>query len=175
MPALEDAYFLDCGLTYDDVTTTTIAGLGHLEGEVVKVIADGKVHPDRTVALGRILLDYAAAVVHIGFGYTAKLKTLPIEAVLQDGPTMGRLKEVPSAILLVNESVGMKIGPDEDNLDTVIFTDGETFATAESIFSGAYDVNIESGHERQARIIIHHDEGLPLTINAINIEYEGTQ
>lgn len=175
MPNLADAYFLDCGLSYNGSASDFFIGLDHLEGEVVKVIADGKVHPDCTVTSGAITLDYAASVVHVGFGYTAKMKTLPIEQNVEDGSSQGRLKEIPAVIVLVNESVGMMVGPDDNSLDTVMFTDGEVWDEDLTIFSGAIDVNIESAHERQARVVIHHAEALPLTINAINFDYELTQ
>ena len=175
MPNLADAYFLDCGLTYSGSPSALFVGLDHLEGEVVKVIADGKVHPDCTVASGSITLNYEASVVHVGFGFTAKMKTLPIEQNVEDGASQGRLKEIPAVIVLINESVGMLVGPDENNLDTVMFTEGETWEDVQTIFSGAIDVNIESGHERQARVVIHQSEALPLTINAINFDYELTQ
>lgn len=175
MPVLSEAFFLDCGVTYNGDPATTIGNLDHLEGEVVKIIADGKVHPDRTVTGGVVLLDYAASVVHVGFGYTAKMKSLPIDAALQDGNSQGRLKLIPEAILIVNESVGLKAGPDVDNLDTFMLVEDETFATATDFYSGAIDVNIESGHNRQARVVIQHEEGTPLTVNAMNLAYEVTQ
>lgn len=175
MTNLADAYFLDCGFTYSGDPVTTLGGLDHLEGETVKIIADGKVVADQAVSGGSITLTTAASVIHVGLGYTAKMKTLPIEQGLQDGASEGRLKLVPSAIINVNESVGMLIGPDESNLDEIVFTEGETFATASSLFTGAYDVNIESSHNRLPRLVIHHVEGLPLTINAINYEYEMSQ
>ena len=175
MPNLSDAFFLDCGKTYSGSPITAFTGLEHLEGATVKVMADGKVHPDCVVSDGAIILNYAASVVHVGLGYQSKMKTLPIVAGIQDGSTAGRLALVPEAILLVNESVGCKIGPDEDNLDEVLFVDGETFADCETLFSGAVDINIESGHDRQPRVVIVHDEATPLTISAINFNFEPTQ
>jgi hypothetical protein len=103
------------------------------------------------------------------------MKSLPIDAALQNGNSQGRLKEIPEVILIINESVGLKIGPDSDNLDTFMLVEGETFATATDFFSGALDVNIESGHDRQARVVIEHDEATPLTVNSMNLAYEVTQ
>src|SRR3546814_21195356 len=44
---LEDAFYVDCGLTYDGSPTSTITGLDHLEGETVKVWAAGDLHDDK--------------------------------------------------------------------------------------------------------------------------------
>lgn len=175
MPNLKDAYFLDCGRSYSGVATTKVGGLNHLEGETVKVIADGKVHPDKVVTSGAVTLDYAASDIHVGLGYTSKLETMPIASSAQDGTTMGRLAEVPKVIMLVSESVGMDIGPDESNLDTVMFTYDDVYASKTTLFTGAIDVNIESGHDRQPRVRVHHSEALPLNLNALIAEYEVTQ
>ena len=47
------------------------------EGEMVGVVADGKVMEPREVVDGKITLDYPAAIVHVGFVYRAELETLP--------------------------------------------------------------------------------------------------
>jgi len=50
----ERAFSIDSGLTYDGAATTTITGLDHLEGETVKVWANGGTHPDVVVSSGSI-------------------------------------------------------------------------------------------------------------------------
>src|SRR3546814_17498757 len=67
-------------ITCDGVAATTITGLDHLEGETVKILADGAVVADKTVSSGSITLVAAASVVQVGLGYTHRGKTLKIEA-----------------------------------------------------------------------------------------------
>ena len=69
---------------------TTITGLSHLEGETVKILADGATQPDKTVASGAITLSENAGTVHVGLGYTARLKTLPL--AVADGQLMQLIK-----------------------------------------------------------------------------------
>ena len=53
---VEDAFYLDSGLTYDSTPTTTISGVDHLEGETVQVLADGSAHLLRLVKLNFLTL-----------------------------------------------------------------------------------------------------------------------
>jgi hypothetical protein len=52
-------------------------GAGHLEGQTVKVVADGSVHPDLVVEGGSILLDYEASSVQLGLPFTHVIEPLP--------------------------------------------------------------------------------------------------
>ena len=70
-----DAFFVDSGLTYDGSATTTITGLDHLEGQTVRVFADGVVQADKTVSVGSISIT-SASKVQVGLGYDAKLQTM---------------------------------------------------------------------------------------------------
>ena len=36
---LEDAFFVDCGLTYEGAAAASLTGLDHLEGEEVAILA----------------------------------------------------------------------------------------------------------------------------------------
>jgi hypothetical protein len=53
------------------------SGLGHLEGRVVKVVADGAVRPDAEVTDGKVTLDLPARSVQIGLGITHVIEPLP--------------------------------------------------------------------------------------------------
>jgi hypothetical protein len=55
------------------------AGLDHLEGQEVSVLADGAVLPRETVSGGQVELDNSYSTVHIGLPYNSDFKTLPLE------------------------------------------------------------------------------------------------
>jgi hypothetical protein len=55
-------------------------GLDHLDGQLVKVTADGAVQPDATVSGGSVQLDVAARTCGIGLGYTHVVEPLPVVA-----------------------------------------------------------------------------------------------
>lgn len=69
---------VDSGLTGTEATAkTTWSGLDHLEGETVKVLADGAVRPDAVVSSGSVTLDQPAKTVEIGLGFTHVVEPLP--------------------------------------------------------------------------------------------------
>lgn len=74
----EDDLNLDAALIGDNTTpTATWAGLDHLEGRAVAVVADGIVRPGATVLLGRVTLDPPARHVAIGLPFTHRIEPLP--------------------------------------------------------------------------------------------------
>src|SRR3546814_4416469 len=49
-------------------------GLDHLEGQTVKILADGIIRDDRTVIGGAILLDQPASRIEAGLAYTHEIE-----------------------------------------------------------------------------------------------------
>lgn len=68
----------DCGfLLTAETPTTTFTGLAPLNGQTVKVLADGTPMPDMVVANGQIILPYAARRVEVGLPFTHDITPLP--------------------------------------------------------------------------------------------------
>jgi hypothetical protein len=76
---LDPALQVDSGLNGSaDTPRIEWSGLGHLEGRVVKVVADGAVHADCTVSGGAITLSEPAFSVQTGLGFRHLIEPLPI-------------------------------------------------------------------------------------------------
>jgi hypothetical protein len=116
--AQEDAFFVDCGLTYDGAPATTISGLYHLEGMTVQILADGAVQPNQVVAGGTITLVDAASVVHVGLQYSSDLVTLPVVLEGMQAAGQGVTKNVNGVRMRVRASSVVKGGPSFDKLIT---------------------------------------------------------
>src|SRR5690606_27840500 len=108
--AQEDAFYVDSGLTYDGPATTTISGLGHLEGETVQVLGDGAVQPNKVVQGGTITLTRAANKVHVGLPMVSRLVPMRLEAGATDGTAQGKIKRVHSATVRFLDTLGGLIG-----------------------------------------------------------------
>lgn len=118
--------------------TDTWAGLDHLEGETVKVRADGKVHPDVTVASGQIVLDYTAEEIEVGLGFESTIELLHPEVVFADGTGQGSQLRVFEAVLRLQETVGLSV-----NGKTVpIHNTQSLMDTAPVPFTGDKDVRL---------------------------------
>lgn len=151
-----------------DQKVTAVSGLDHLEGRTVDILADGAVHPARVVSSGSVTLDTAAGKVQAGLNYASTIETLKIEAGAVRGTAIGQIKRVSSLTLVLLDSLGAKVGPNEANLDVVPFrSTGDSMDTAIPLFSGDRRILNASKFETDARIVIRQDLPLPLTVLAI--------
>lgn len=162
--AIEDAYFVDCGITYDGAATTTITGLDHLEGEQVVANADGTAVGPFTVSGGAIALDTAASKVHVGLPITCLLRTLSLD--INGSSVRDKQKAVKALSLLVaNSARGFLVGPDEDDASLTEVTPApwETGALA----TGLVELAVRSQFSDAGEVVVKHTDPLPLTINGL--------
>ena len=165
---IEDAFFLDSGLTYSGSDTTSISGLNHLEGETVQILADGSAHADKTVTNGKITLDRSAGKVHIGYSYTSLVETLRLEGGGDDGVSQGKIKRIHGVTARFLNSVGAEVGPDTSNLDRIPFRDSSmAMDVAVPMFTGDKEISFPSGYDNDARVVVQQSQPLPMTILAI--------
>jgi hypothetical protein len=76
-------------------STASVTGLSFLEGETIKVIRDGIVESDKTVASGSITFTIAAEEDYqVGINFTPEAKTMPVEPRLQSGSLRGFKKRI---------------------------------------------------------------------------------
>lgn len=163
-----NAFFVDCGLTYNGASTTTITGLDHLEGETVTIMADGNSHPDRTVSGGQITLTKAATVVHAGIGYTATMKTQRLSTNVPDGTVQGRKRRVVDLVVRVKDAAAFKVGRDESNLDSKFDPERSiVFGAPYHLFTGDIRTGYEGAFDRNGQLLIVQDKPMPLTVVAI--------
>ena len=157
---LEDAFFVDSGLTYDGAAATTISGLSHLEGQTVAVLADGEYIGTKTVASGQITLTTAASVVQVGLPYDSVVETLGIEVQTNNGTIITRPKLVNTVWVSVYETQGIQVGPNADRLKNLP-------DCANDLYTGDARILMDTGWEQNGRIYIKQSKHLPMEILAI--------
>lgn len=166
--AIEDAFFVDCGLTYSGLNADVISGLWHLNGETVAVLADGAAHPDKVVANGKITLDRVAVKAHVGPYRAADGETLRYEAGARDGTAQGKTQRINGVAYRLDSTVGMKHGPDFDNLDEIIFrTDADETGAAIALFTGDKYKTFDGKYSSEARVCWRQHLPMPSTVLAI--------
>lgn len=154
-----DAFFVDCGITYNGAAATVISGLSHLEAASVVALADGVERGPFTVTGGQITLPSAASVVHVGLAITAELETLDLDVAA--APIRDAQKRVQSiSLLLEASSRGFKIGPDASHLFALTAKPFE----AAGLVTGLVEMNLSSGFTDHGRTLIRHTAPLPLTV-----------
>ena len=166
---IEDAFFVDCGLTYQGVAVTTVTGLDHLEGATVAVVADGMVQPGMTVTSGQITLTQAATKVHVGLPYVADINTLAL-ALQKEAWGQGQHKNISRVGLLVHETVGIKAGPDEDQLSACDMTAPDHYGDPHTPVSGEITIDTETTWTHDASVFIRQDQPMPVTVLSLVLE-----
>ena len=164
----EDAYYVDSMVTYDGAATDTITGLGHLNGQVCKVLADGAVHPDRTPSGGSITLEGSYSGGQVGLGYRHRIETLKIEGGTSLGTAVGKPKVIAGITFVLLNSHTMSFGRDASNLQTVDFrTVADPVDARVPVFTGERFYEWDDGWRADPRILIQSDDPLPFTLLAL--------
>lgn len=167
--ALVNAFHVDSGLTYSGTATTAITGLWHLEGKTVNVLADGVVHPQRTVSGGSITLAEAHELVHIGLPVVGDVQTLPM-ALEMEAFGQGRQKNVNKVYLRVHRSSGIKVGPTTDALTELKQRTSEMPGTPTALVSDEVEITISGKWQSGGHVCVRQDNPLPLTVLSMVLE-----
>ena len=165
-----DAFFVDCGMTYDGAAATTISGLDHLEGKTVSILADGAVHPRRVVTDGSITLDQESSTVQIGLPITADLQTLPVAMQIDGSFGQGRNKAVNNTWLRVYRSSGIFVGPDENHLVEAKQRTTEPYGSPPALKSQEISVVMTPSWSDGAQVYVRQSDPLPLVVVSITHE-----
>ena len=163
-----DAYFVDSGLTYSGSAATTISGLDHLEGQTVRIVANGATNPDKVVSSGSITLDFSATNVHIGLGYTSTLQTMRIDAGGTEGTSQAKTKRIHEVTLRLFRTVGVEVGSSTSELDRIPFrSSADAMDSALALFTGDKEVEFRGGFDTDGFIVVRQSQAMPMTILSI--------
>ena len=171
--SIETAFFVDCGLRYDNPGSpiSHITGLEHLQGKTVTILADGSVVRDLTVGSdGSIDLPHPAGRISVGLGYRTLVETLDPEINSSGGTTLGMRKNVPYVNIQVRESRGLKVGPTEKRLAEIKFEPPVKWGAPPELFSGTLNVAIPGDHRDEASIVFVQSDPLPMTVLSVATE-----
>lgn len=166
--AQADAMYVDSGLTYDGASTTTLSGLDHLEGQTVKVLADGAIHPDKTVSSGSITLDYAVTKAQVGLGYKHRFKSVKLAFGAAAGTAVGKTKRIHGLQFVLLDAAAFQVGKDFSNLKSVTFREVEdAMDTAVPLYVGEKNHEFDGQFSTDSRFVIESDNPSPFTLLAI--------
>lgn len=165
----ENAFFLDCGLTYRGAPVSSVTGLAHLNGKTVSILADGAAHAPKVVTGGAVALDVPASVVHVGLPYVSDLQTLPLALEIQGGGfAQGRPKNVNQAWLRVFRSGELYVGPDFDRLTRARDEFGVT--GIKPLRTEEIQVTVSPSWAPEGSICLRNTAPLPLTVVSMSLE-----
>lgn len=163
---IADGFFVDSGISYDGAPATVFAGLGHLEGETVEILADGAAVGGKVVSGGQVTLDSAASRVHIGLPYTSRLRLLRLEAGDETGTSQGKLKRVDHITLRFYRSQGGEVGNEERGFDPIEYPDAELLGDPSGLVTGDVTVTVDTGWDTTGQLEVRTAEPKPMTLLA---------
>lgn len=168
----EDAFYVDCGLSYDGAATDTITGLDHLEGETISVLADGNEVKNLVVTSGSITLPQAASKVHAGLGYTSAIELLDIDTPSLMESFKSLYVSVSSVVIEFLKSRGGWVGPKLDDGTTGTMReikprfDSDSYSTM-TLKTYKAEISIEPEWGRGGGIRIEQRSPLPFAITSV--------
>ncbi len=172
----ENAFFVDSGIIYTGPATDTITGLSHLEGRIVRILADGEVLDEQRVVSGQISLATQAFNVRAGLGYDSKLTPMRLDITTQGGTTHGSIKRSSELVISFLDTTGAKYGATDTTLFDIDFEKVGLKNTSkiEGLFTGDVKVHLDSGFDIEDSIVISQSDPLPCTVRAIISRTEKT-
>ena len=157
------------GITTYEVARNVISGISWLEGKTVNILADGAVHPQKTVSSGAVTLDRAASVVHVGLPYNSDLNTLPM-ALQVEAVGQGRVKNLNHVWLRVLESSGIFAGPSADQLVEAKQRTTEPYGSPPNLKTQDIKIMLTPQWQDNGQLFVRQTDPLPLTVVALTLE-----
>lgn len=164
---ISEAFFVDCGLSYSGEPVSVFSGLEHLEGQTVSILADGNVMPQQVVTGGQVTLPQSARMVHVGLPYEAEVIPLSFEARAREGALLARKRQVARVRLVLHNSRGVWVGPEDSRLVEYKQRSAEPMGTAIAPKTGVIDVAVPPAWGDEAGLVIRQIDPLPLTLLAV--------
>jgi hypothetical protein len=166
------------GMTISDIriASNILAGLGHLEGQTVSVVADGWVQADANngtgivVVNGQITLPESFGVIHAGLPYNSDVQTLDIDE--HQGETfMDKKIGVPRVTMKLLNTGDISVGPNfteylpaNVKMDHPKLREGEGYLTPTNLFTGIIQVPIDTRYGFGGSFALRNSAPLPMAI-----------
>ena len=173
---IEDAFYVDCGLSYEnaDFPIAQVGGLEHLEGFEVAILADGSPEPNQIVEGGQITLQRAANIIHIGLPYSSLFCPQTPDADAKSGSTLSRVRNYGRCTMSLLGSVCGKYGPSKDKLyDLPLLPD--RYDSPVQPFSGFLEFMPNCAFSAEGEIWFGQSMPLPFTVAALmlDVDFQG--
>lgn len=151
-----------------------VTGLEHLERRDVSVLADGRVHPTRTVNDGAIYLEQPASTVVVGLPYTVRLQPTKTEIPLGDGSAQGRKWKTNKATVRLHKTLGGEYADstDSDWFEMTNRTVNTPLNQQQPLFSGDRELLMKSIHRGGLDITLRQRLPLPFAVLAIIPQFD---
>jgi hypothetical protein len=153
--------------------TTTMTGLSHLNGEEVRVRADGFVLDDETPAAGSITISRSSSFVEAGLGFDPIVTPMPLNMMMPNGANVMRKRRVVKVRVKVLDTLGLLVnGRPLPDLNFDIDNFDEPAEPVSGVKALEETTNWDEADDKT--ITFTQVDPLPMTILGIDIAMEGS-
>lgn len=145
-----------------DAPISLVSGLNHIEGETVKVVADGNVLSDKVVTSGGITLDAPATRVYVGLKYKCTAQNLPLNVTSE--VVENKRKRVTALAVRIKDTRGLKSGASLSKLYPMKEKTNQLYGEPIPLFSGMRHLLLEPHWNEEGQTFLVQDEPLPATV-----------
>lgn len=164
--------FVDAAKSYAGEPASIIEGLEHLEGMEVDILADGAVHPKRTVTDGKVILDHPASVVHVGLPYISELQPMSLNADPNMGNSDNQIKRIHGIGISFMDTLGCRYGDGKRFYDLQFRKTTDLMDAAPPLFTGdVNNISFGGNYEYDTELILRQEQPLPMCVRSINVKY----
>lgn len=151
------------------LSASSLSNLWHLEGQTIRINAEGATHPDVVVSGGRAVLVRPVAYAVAGLAYESRLQTMRIEAGSADGTSQAKKKRINEVTVRVVQGLGGEVGPTFDDMAPMAYRNmAIPLGRASDIGDGDHLIKPWGrGYETEGRISIRQSAPFPMTIAAL--------
>lgn len=174
----DEHYAVDGGLIYDGDPVGTVSGLSHIEGATVNALGDGIAYDGLTVdGSGQVTLPGGATAsrIHVGFGFTAALSPMRLDADSSTGLHIGKTKRIEALSARVYRSSGWSYDIDGTTYDAELFGLPSSAGDPHPLMGDTKPVDVaidwEQGHGTDPVVRIVQTRPLPLEVLSLTASY----
>jgi hypothetical protein len=155
------------------LTTNSLSGLWHLEGETVSIVADGGEHVQQEVVGGYVSIQYQASIVHIGLGYFGFTRSMHIGSNSPQVPSEGRSMNINRCGVKFLNTLGARYGTDLYKMKDFQFArPADLTGRPSPLFSEHLVVPVEDTSEYHKHFYIQQVRPMPCAIQDLTLFVE---
>jgi hypothetical protein len=162
-----------------NTTTSTLTGLGHLEGQSVRVYGDMTDLGDYTVSSGSITLPRAVSVAYAGLTYRSRWKSLKLSYGAQKGTALGMRKAIKAIVAMLyrcgptvtyGKALGRGLSRSFTKMRDISTRDASVpMGEPLPLFSGEKELSFDAHYDTDSRICLEIDGPAPGTIAGLTL------
>jgi hypothetical protein len=171
---LEQAFFVDAGLSFSGQGMTSFTGLDHLNGQSLVALVDGQAISGLVPSGGALTPPQSADQVQIGLPYATEGEILDIDAGGDDGSAIGKPRAIFEVTFNVWRSWQLRAGPSLDTLRPLAFQSAAEDEDPNLPLPRAYSGLVrqkqdEGGWKRRTNLAWQQSDPYPFTLLSLTL------